>query len=295
MKKIFLSFFFCVYLSSFAFCQTDPIAFTLNNQSNICVKAKLNEADSLTMMFHTSSTGITVTKKSLENKILLKNKQSTNIQTWGGRADSEFSENNTFKLGSLKWDDMTVFVNENSGPDTDGKFGYDLFKNRIVSLNYDQKTMVVSESLPKSLKGYRKMKLVFENGSMFIEGQLMFDKQEFTGNFMFHTGYGGAILLDPKLGEKYNSKSLPTISTSELKDSYGNVFKIETKLLPKVKIGKKTLKNVPLSFAARSSDIPMKVFGNDLLKRFNVVFDFQKNEIYLKPNGLWKMNYNIKK
>jgi hypothetical protein len=52
---------------------------------------------------------------------------------------------------------------------------------------------------------------------------------------------------------------------------------------------------VPLSFAARSSDIPMKVFGNDLLKRFNVIFDFQKNEIYLKPNGLWKMNYTIKK
>ncbi|OYU93240.1 MAG: clan AA aspartic protease, partial [Bacteroidetes bacterium B1(2017)] len=61
------------------------------------------------------------------------------------------------------------------------------------------------------------------------------------------------------------------------------------------KIGKKTIKNVPLSFAARSSDIPMKVFGNDLLKRFNVIFDFQKNEIYLKPNGLRKMNYNIKK
>ncbi|HLO45715.1 MAG TPA: aspartyl protease family protein [Leadbetterella sp.] len=271
------------------------MAFSLNSQSNICFSAKLNDSDTLLMMFHTSSTGVTVTKESLQNKILLKNKQSTNVQTWGGRADSEFSEHNTLKLGSLKWDDMTVFVNENSGPDTDGKFGYDLFKNKIVSLNYDKNTMVVSELLPKNLKGYQKMKLIFEDGSMFIVGTLVFENQEFIGNFMFHTGYGGAILLDPKLGEKYNSGSLPTISTSELKDSYGNVFKIETKLLPKVKLGKKTLKNVPLSFAARSSDIPMKVFGNDLLKRFNVIFDFQKNEVYLKPNRLEKMNYTVKK
>lgn len=295
LKTTFFICLICLSLDNSVFGQTETFPIKLNKQSNICLSAKLNDSDSLTMMFHTSSTGVTVTKESLENKILLKNKQSTNIQTWGGRADSEFSENNTFKLGSLKWDDMTVFVNENSGPDTDGKFGYDLFKNKIVSLNYDEKTMVVSEFLPKNLNGYQKMKLIFEDGSMFIEGTLVFESQEFTGNFMFHTGYGGAILLDPKLGEKYNSKSLLTISTSELKDSFGNVFKIETKLLPKVKIGKKTLKNIPLSFAARSSDIPMKVFGNDLLKRFNVVFDFQKNEVYLKPNGLWKMNYNIKK
>lgn len=275
--------------------QIHRMAFSLNSQSNICLKAKLNDSDTLIMMFHTASTGVTVTKESLENKILLKNKQSTNVQTWGGRADSEFSEHNAFTLGGLKWKDLTVFVNENSGPDTDGKFGYDLFKNKIVSLNYDKKTMIVSEFLPKKLKGYQKLKLTFENGSMFIEGTLVFENQEFTGNFMFHTGYGGAILLDPKLGEKYDSKSLPTISTSELKDSFGNVFKIETKLLPKIKIGNKTLKNVPLSFAARSSDIPMKVFGNDLLKRFNVVFDFQKNEIYLKPNRLEKLDYTVKK
>jgi hypothetical protein len=113
---------------------------------------------------------------------------------------------------------------------------------------------------------------------------------------MFHTGYGGAILLDPKIGEKYKMQSqLATISTSELRDSYNNVFKIETKLLPEVKIGNKTLKNVPLSFAARSSDIPMKVFGNDLLKRFNVIFDFKNKVIYLKINELRDMAYNVKK
>jgi hypothetical protein len=69
---------------------------------------------------------------------------------------------------------------------------------------------------------------------------------------------------------------LKTISTSELKEAYGNVFKIETKELPKVKLFGRHMKNVPLSFAARSSDIPMKVFGNGLPRRFNMIFGLQE-------------------
>ncbi|MCF8324924.1 MAG: hypothetical protein K9I84_08195 [Leadbetterella sp.] len=295
MKNLFVTVFAFLICSFKAHGQTDTLLFTLNKQSNICLNARINTSDSLRLMFHTSSTGVTITKESLKEKILLKNKQNTNIQTWGGRADAEYSEHNTLFINKLKWEDITVFVNENSGPDTDGKFGYDLLAKKIVSLDYDKNLIIINEILPKNLKGYQKINLIFSNGSMFIEGKLEIGDEIYQDKFMFHSGYGGAILLDPKIAEKYDIKSLKTISKSELKDSYGNVFKIETKLLPKVKIGKKILKNVPMSFAARSSDIPMKVFGNDLLKRFNVIFDFQKNEIYLKPNGLWKMNYNIKK
>jgi predicted aspartyl protease len=118
----------------------------------------------------------------------------------------------------------------------------------------------------------------------------------YTDDFMFHTGYGGSILLDPKIGEKYTMQSrLKTISTSELRDSYNNIIKIETKQLPQISIGGESLREVPVSFAAQSSQIPMKVLGNDLLKRFNVIFDFQKNEMYLKINHLRDTPFAIKK
>lgn len=88
---------------------------------------------------------------------------------------------------------------------------------------------------------------------------------------------------------------LKTISTSELRDSYNNIIKIETKQLPQISIGGESLREVPVSFAAQSSQIPMKVLGNDLLKRFNVIFDFQKNEMYLKINHLRDTPFAIKK
>ncbi len=294
LKKTFFALILLAVASGTATAQIRPdtILFTLNKQHNICVKASVNGSDTLTLMFHSSSTGVTLTKAALEKKIALNTSQSSTVKTWGGSANAEFSEGNAMTISRLKWDSLMVFINENSGPDTDGKFGYDLFSGKILEIDYDHLRMIVHSTLPKMPKRYHKTKLIEKRGSTFITGALKIGKQVYRDTFMFHTGYGGAVLLDPKIGERYNMQAtLATISTSELKDSYGNVFKIETKSLPQMQVGGKKLKNVPLSFAARSSDIPMKVFGNGLLMRFNVVFDFQRNEVYLRANESWNLPF----
>lgn len=290
MKKTLLLLLLPLY-SIYAQVKSDTIAFTLNKQSNICIKARIDNSDTLTLMFHTSASDITLTREAIKNKITIKLDKTDEVQTWGGMAKSENSEHHTLFINHLVWNDMTVFADDNSGADTDGKFGCDIFKNKIVSVDYNKKRMIVSEVLPQKLRGYSKMALNFERGSLFIEGTLNTGKFAYKDKFMFHSGYGRSILLDPKIAEKYDMNALKTIESSELRDSFNNVIKIETKAIPEVEIGGKKLKNVPLSIAAQSSSIPMKVFGNDLLKRFNVIFDFQKNEIYLKPNRLWDTAY----
>lgn len=270
----------------------DTIPFFLNAQSNICIRARVNDSDTLLLMFHTSTTGVTLTKDAVAKKSFLSAGQSTNVRTWGGSAESSYSENNSLYIGRQHWDSLTVFIDEYSGPGTDGKFGYDLFEGRVVTIDYDRSRMIIYDRMPELPGGYRRSKLIEKRGCTFITGVLKIGKTLYRDTFMFHTGYGGAVLLDPKIGERHAMQSrLKTISTSELKDAFGNVFKIETKSLPLLRVGGRKLKAVPLSFAARSSDIPMKVFGNGLLKRFNVVFDFQRYEVYLKPNGLWKAGY----
>jgi hypothetical protein len=268
--------------------QSDTIYFTLNKQHNICVKAQINQSDYLTLMYHSSATGVTLTKDALKKKIPLGKGQSADVQTWGGSATSEYSDGNTLTINNLKWDSIAVFINENSGEGTDGKFGFDFFGGKIFEIDYDHLRMIVHSTLPKLPKGYKKTPLFIQDESMFILGELKIGRAVYRDSFMFHTGYGGAVLLDPKIGERYGMQAkLKTISTSDIKDAYGNVFKIETKQLPKARLGGKRLKNIPLSFAARSAAIPMKVFGNGLLRRFNVVFDFNENVVYMKPNGNW--------
>lgn len=278
--------------SAIAQTRPDTIPFFLNAQNNICIRARVNDSDTLLLMFHTSATGVMLTREAVAKKSFLNAGQNTTINTWGGTAETSLSENNSLYISRLRWDSLTVFIDEYSGPGTDGKFGYDLFDGRIVLIDYDHSRMIVCDRMPDLPNGYHRSKLIKKRGSTFIPGALKIGKTLYRDTFMFHTGYGGAVLLDPKIGERYAMQTrLKTISTSELKDAFGNVFKIETKSLPLLRAGGRKLKNVPLSFAARSSDIPMKVFGNGLLKRFNVVFDFQRHEVYLKPNELWKVPF----
>jgi hypothetical protein len=271
--------------------RADTIAFTLNNQSNICIKARIDDSDTLILMFHTAANDIMLTRTAIKNKIIIKLDKADTVRTWGGMAISENSEHHSFFINKMAWKDMTVFADDNSGAGTDGKFGYDLFKGKIVAIDYDKKRMIVSETLPKKLRTYSKLKMTIKRGSIFMVGTLNTGKMAYQDDFMFHSGYGQSILIDPKIAEKYDMYALKTIESSELKDSFNNTIKIEVKEIPEVQIGDKKIKNVPMSVASKSSEIPMKVFGNDLLKRFNVVFDFQKFEIYLKPNKLWNEPY----
>jgi hypothetical protein len=268
------------------FAQADTLPFSLNSQNNICVRTRLNGSDTLVLMFHTASTGVTLTQDAVTKKLRGQPLQSTSVTTWGGRAEAGYFEGNTLDIKGLHWDSLTVFVNQYSGPDTDGKFGIDLFKGKIVRIEYDKQWIIVQSALPKIPKNATKLPMIFRNETLHITGTLQIGKDTYRDTFMFHTGYGGGILLDPKLGEQYQIHSkLTTISTSELKDAYGNVFKIDTKNLPTLKIGRSKVKDVPLSFTARSSEIPMKVFGNGLLKRFDVILDLRQNEVYLRKNG----------
>jgi hypothetical protein len=290
MKKTALTLLFLSASIGLAGAQQGPdtIAFTLNKQSNICVKARVNQSDTLTLMFHSSASGVTLTRETVEKKLTLPGSTATRVNTWGGTADAQYSEGNSLTISSLAWDSLTVFVNENSGPDTDGKFGYDLFAGKIVAIDYDRSHLVIYPAMPKLPRGFVKAKMFQRRGSLFIPGALKMGKTVYRDTFMFHTGYGGAVLLDPKIGERYAMQTrLETLSASELKDAFGNVFKIETKRLPELRVAGKKLRDVPLSFAARSSPIPMKVFGNGLLKRFNTVLDFQRNEAHFKPSRWW--------
>ena len=109
---------------------------------------------------------------------------------------------------------------------------------KILAIDYDHMRMVVHSALPKMPRHWHRTKLFVKQGSTFITGKLKIGRLVYRDTFMFHTGYGGAVLLGPKIGERYEMQStLPTLGTSELKDAYGNVFKIETKSLPQLQVG----------------------------------------------------------
>ncbi len=105
---------------------------------------------------------------------------------------------------------------------------------------------------------------------------------------LIHSGYSGSILLDDqfvadnKLGEK-----LKVIDEKELKDSFGHILKTEKAIMPGFVIGKEKLSNVPVGFFQGAiGRQKMSIMGGDLLKRFNIIIDADRQYIYLKANHL---------
>lgn len=74
----------------------------------------------------------------------------------------------------------------------------------------------------------------------------------------------------------------------------GNEVPVITSNLEALKLGKFTLPNVPAQLLTTNKplrDTNIHLLGNELLKRFNTVLDFQENVVYLKPNTHFEDGY----
>lgn len=275
--------------------QTLRIPFQLTAHNNIAVPAILNDTDTVILMFHTAASDVTLTEDATKKLKSIRFDGTTDgIKSWGGAENTaRHSANNSLRIGGRLLSNIEIWENKFSGPNTDGKFGLDLFKGQRIQLDFEQKIMQVSPILPKKLKKYQQFKLTIEDELMFIEASCTFGDTVIQHPFLIHSGYSGGLLLDDqfasenKLGEK-----LKIIGTKDLKDSYGNVIRTQKAILPGLTIGNNTLANVPVGFFEGAiGRQKMSIMGGDVLKRFQVVIDPKNRVIYLKGNKLRKGGY----
>ncbi len=273
---------------------TYNIPFQLTAYNNLSVQAILNKKDTVHLMFHTAASAVTLIEAATQHVKSLHFEGTDTVKSWGGASNfSRFSRNNTLQIGALEWTGVPIGENKNSGQNTDGKFGTDLFKDKVIELDFDKGVIKVLTALPTNTRKYEKLKLTIEQDMMFLEAECLIGKQKYKNKFLIHSGYAGAILFDDKFATETNiGEHLPIISTKELKDSYGNVLKTQKAILPTFRIGNTSLSDVPVGFFQGAlGRQKMSIIGGDILKRFNIIIDAQREYVYLKPNKLSKLKY----
>ncbi len=295
LKSYLFTGFFALAATTTSQAQTLRIPFQLTAHNNIAVPAILNETDTVILMFHTAASDVTLTEDATKKlKRLRFNGTTDGIQSWGGAANTaRYSADNSLRIGGMLLNGIEIWENKFSGPDTDGKFGLDLFKGQCIQLDFEQKIMLVSPTLPKKLKKYQQFKLTIEGDLMFIEASCAFGDTVITHPFLIHSGYSGGLLLDDQFAsENQLGEKLTIIGEKDLKDSYGNVIKTKKAVLPGLSIGNNTLSNVPVGFFEGAiGRQKMSIMGGDVLKRFQIVIDTKNRAIYLKGNKLRKGDY----
>ncbi len=274
-----------------AMIKTDTIPFELTKGNNIKFKTILNKTDTLDLFFDTGGTEIVMLHSSIKEKTtLLKDKNSS----YKEENYVPLEELNTLSIGSMTWDSLTIYPVSIGPKEMDGHFGWNLFKNKIVELDYDKNLMIIHHSPPIISKDYTKVDLEYINTLFCIQGDLEVDGKTYTNRYLFDTGFQRAIVLDKDLrAEEKFPTDLPVLKESKLKNSVGTVFVNKVVNTNKVCFANACAKNVPAQLIVTPNPARFKthILGNELLKRFNTIFDFPNKVVYLKPNQLMSLPY----
>ena len=256
----------------------DTIPFVLTEYNNVVLKVVLNGKDTLNLKFDSGAGDFLLTNDILKNKLHL-----------------ETLENNTFKIGNIKWEKQTIHPVELSGQGTAGRFGWNLFDGKIVEIDYDRSIFIIHSKLSKINKGYQKFKIEYTNGLFCIQGELQIENKKYKNRFLFDNGYQRTIMLDDDLmkEQNYPKDSLEIIKKVIMQNGQGKEIPVLTVNNEKLLLGKYTLKNIPVQLLSTSNPAQFKthIMGNEVLKRFNTILDFQNNIVYLKPNSLYDLSY----
>jgi len=277
MFKIISSLLLLSFLSTIQ--AQEIIPFRITKHNNIIVKTLVNDKDSLDLMFQIAmeDASISPDRKRNADHIIFKD---------------EISDGNTIKIGKKKYENIRFFDNELTGHEADGKIGTGIFKGKIFKIDYDNSRFVVYDKMP-DLKGYQSVPLLLKNEQLFIPANSIIEKQNVEAYFLLQSGYSGGILYSNEFADgKQLDKKLKVTGEKALKNSSGQSVITKNGILPVLKVGNFVLKDVSAGFFAGELKIQKSsYFGADLLRRFNWIFDAERNKVYFKPSKYFKKAY----
>lgn len=276
--------------------QKQVIPFELTAHNNLSIEAIINGKDTVQLMLHTAANSVDLTAQAAKNTTTVGWNQEVDVNTWGGDASSRVSINNTLAISGLHWDSVTIFENQHSGPTTDGKFGLQLFTDKVIEINYDQQQLIIHPTLPNYVDEYVRIPIQQQQDMLFIEGSSIIEGKIYPNQFLIHSGYGGTILYDDAFVAKNKiGARIPIIEQQELKDAHGNTLVVKKGTLPLFKIGDHSFEDLPVGFFEGAiGRQKMSVLGGDILKRFNLIIDKERAFIYLKPSQLVELPFTKK-
>lgn len=204
----------------------------------------------------------------------------------GGSANtSAFSTANSLVIGRLRWTNLTVWSDQNSGQLSDGKIGLDLFAGKIIEIDFTKHILVIHPTLPSNRAGYDPLPLTTKQGSLFLKATCQTRRAVFTHEFLLHSGYGGGVLLDDQVVEEHQLDQQIAITGEKiLTDAYGHRLTTKKGVLPGLRLGRYHLKEVPVGFfSGRIGQQRLSLLGGEVLKRFNWLIDAGHGRVYVKP------------
>jgi predicted aspartyl protease len=273
------------------------VPFKLLTGGVILIKAKVNNyPDSLNFILDTGSGGISLDSTTVARLGIPIEPSEKTIKGIGGLRKVSFLYGATLKMPGLETDRLNFHVNDYEilsyvyGIHIDGIIGYSFFSRYIVNLNYDNLMMhVFTVGEYKYPAAGHTLRPIFT--ALPIQLVRFKDEGKFFERFYLDTGAGLNFLVS----ESYAKDSAilrkkrrgPFITQAE---GLGGKTSMRITTVREVKIGPYRFRRVP-TFVFKDeynvTNYPQVggLIGNDLLRRFNVTFNYTKQEVHIVPNS----------
>lgn len=293
-KQILSALLLIISISTFSQKSVKEIPFRLTKYNNILVPVIINQKDTVQLMLHTGSDYITIIEDSYKKmKSISISDTLNNVTSWAGYSDMKMSQNNVIKFGDEEFSKIPIFIDKQSGNESDGKIGLKFFEGKHFEINFDENKLYVYDIAPTKLKKYTKLNSRYSQETLYIKAFPFIDKKPIETEFMIHTGFSGALMISDDFAKEYKLlEKFEIIGESKLSDAAGNVILSKKSILPDFELANQTFKNVPMSFFDSTIKIQHKnIMGGDLIKRFNLILNPEKDILYVKKSKYYKDEY----
>ncbi len=269
----------------------------------IVVPVTVNGSDTLRFILDTGVSNTIITDPKALNLDKLKTTRKVKLTGAGEGAQlmASVAIGNSLSMGALRashqnlvvLDDGLLKLSEYVGTPVHGIFGYEIFNNFVVSIDFQRREIMITQ--PKYYR-YRKSKgdkypIYIQDTKCYTDVvSVMAGDKAMPLRVILDTGAGHALLLDR--GRSLAVMTMPDkVIRAQLGRGLNGVINGSLGRIEKIRFGRHELTNIlasfpdSLAFGMKLINTPDRQgnIGCELLRRFNVTFNYQEKYIVLKP------------
>lgn len=239
-------------------------------------------------------------------ELYLKDVETVKLKGLGAEEpiDGLKAQGNILEVGKLWSSDHLLYVilqadlrfSASLGIPVNGILGYNFFKNHLVEINYQKKKITVynaeHRSITNLVKKFTKVPILIERSKpyVFTQATVVQNRVCDSVKLLVDTGNSSALWLFQ------GTNNINEIPEKRLEDILGygfsGVVKGKRSKIELLKLDNFEFKKPVTAFPDKESLVNVKMvanrsgsIGGDILKRFNIIFDYQNGAMYLKANS----------
>jgi len=275
---------------------TTRIPFVQLTGGIVILQATLNNSsDPLNFVLDSGSSGISLDSTTAVYLKLKPQPTDKTIRGIAGIRKVPFLYNQRLNFPGLTVDSLDFHVNDYSilttvyGEQIDGIIGYSFFNRYIVKINYDSlKIDICSKGLMRYPRNGFMLKPVFNN-NLPVHHMRVKDERTINARFLYDIGAGACMMLSSEFVTDSSLLNRKRKLWAKEGEGVGGKIDMHLTVIKEVKVGPFKFKSVPVyifndTYNVTSYPFMGGLIGNDILRRFNAIINYDKKEFYLTPN-----------